>query len=336
MNKKASPHTTPSARDHAYMAVGLVAALICSICVYSDETPSTKVTLTKLRNRVVGEAIETVVGGWDRPVGRSALTVASKLLLAPAASIITRQVRKIDVRPGDVLEGDPMSNIRLSDGPLASTVDANVTRVRIEGFDSLADFPPRLVASGSDLVEAVSTLHSLDARVWLDTRLSMPLGVRLSQPLLVAATLSNVSLCLRWRVVLRKGALSAALSGAALSRSSLDVALDEVRVHIQDEVLVRIEAMPSDTDADAAPAASPLWRAFSKAFASLLKETVEAKAATTIEEALRAALDHGDKVAGADESAAAITKGAATSPSPGSAPLRPARFASRAALTCCR
>ena len=138
------------------------------------------------------------------------------------------------------------------------------------------------------------------------------------------------------RVVLRKGALSAALSGAALSRSSLDVALDEVGVHIQDEVLVRIEAMPSDTDADAAPAASPLWRAFSKAFASLLKETVEAKAATTIEEALRAALDHGDKVAGADESAAAITKGAATSPSPGSAPLRPARFASRAALTCCR
>ena len=331
VNKKASPHNTAT----TYMAVGLVAALICSICVYSDETPSTKVTLTKLRNRVVGEAIETVVGGWDRPVGRSALTVASKLLLAPAASIITRQVRKIDVRPGDVLEGDPISNIRLSDGPFASTVDANVTRVRIEGFDSLADFQPRLVASGSDLVEAVSTLHSLDARVWLDTRLSGPLGVRLSQPLLVAATLSNVSLCLRWRVVLRKGALSAALSGAALSRSSLVVALDEVRVHIQDEVLVRIEAMPSDTDADAAPAASPLWRAFSKAFASLLKETVEAKAATTIEEALRAALITATRSPARTRAPPLSPK--VRPPLPAQAPsARPARFASRAALTCCR
>ena len=266
---------------------------------------------TKLRNRVVGEAIETVVGGWDRPVGRSALTVASKLLLAPAASIITRQVRKIDVRPGDVLEGDLISNIRLSDGPFASTVDANVTRVRIEGFDSLADFPPRLVASGSDLVEALSTLHSLDARVWLDTRLSGPLGVRLSQPLLVAATLSNVSLCLRWRVVLRKGA-PPPLSQVRRSRAPhLTSRWTRSACTSRTKCSSVSRRCLSDTDADAAPAASPP-RAFSKAFASLLKEIVEAKAATTIEEALRAALDHGDKVAGADESAAAVTKGAAT------------------------
>ena len=136
---------------------------------------------------------------------------------------------------------------------------------------------------------------------------SIHVGLSLDQPLVLAATLDNASLTLRFRCAPKRGALAA--TGArfdklvALDRSALWLELESVRVRIDGDILVSVEsaAQPEDehssshtaSSGGASGGASPsmLWRLFSKALSSTLRELVEQHAALAIHETLQVMLD---------------------------------------------
>ena len=270
----------------------LTAALLAS----SAETSSSNrgALLSALRGvaeTLAGETLEAAAA-WDKPLGRAVLKSASLLVLRPSAHAIAA-LRRLHLTP----EVEPLE---LFSGPLSS-LNANVTLMHVSGLESLSAFPA-LSADGPQVVETTSTFRSLDTHVGLQTRFAGPLGWTLEQPLVLAATLENVSLTLRFRCAPKRGALAA--TGArfdklvALDRSALQLELESVRVRIDGDILVSVEsaAEPEDEHSSspaASSGASPsmLWRLFSKALSSTLRELVEEQAALAIHETLQVMLE---------------------------------------------
>ena len=123
----------------------------------------------------------------------------------------------------------------------------------------------------------------------MDTSFHGPFGAGAGvQPLVLSASLSNVSLCLRFRCSLKRGALSASVvkgSLAGLDRSSLTLELADVRVLVGD-IVVSIADGGSRNENGEEAAPSLVWKLFSRALSTTLRAMVEEQAAIAIREAV--------------------------------------------------
>ena len=229
---------------------------------------------------------------WDAPLGKAVLHLATVLLLRPAFITISEAVRGVDLIPVE-------PKIDLEGGMLARSIDANLTRLRIDGLHSLSPFPS-LTASGTELVAASSSFENIDAEALLSARLRGPVGQYISQKLRLRASLSNVSLDITWRCCLRKDVkISSVVSAVAATNplgnndlsSALDIGVANVTVRC-DDVVVQVESAEGEDEAEEQLGSiAPVWRLLSRAFSTLLKALVEEHAATAVREGLEAALE---------------------------------------------
>lgn len=231
-----------------------------------------------MHTRAAGDALEAAAS-WDKPLGRAVLHTASLILLRPAAKAISG-LKALDLAPDE-------EEIVLIGGPFAS-LKANTTRLHVGGLQSLQTFP-ELRSDGPEHVLATSAFHILEARAHLDTSFHGPFGAGAGvQPLVLSASLSNVSLCLRFRCSLKRGALSASVvkgSLAGLDRSSLTLELADVRVLVGD-IVVSIADGGSRNENGEEAAPSLVWKLFSRALSTTLRAMVEEQAAIAIREAV--------------------------------------------------
>lgn len=235
-----------------------------------------------MHTRAAGDALEAAAS-WDKPLGRAVLHTASLILLRPAAKAISG-LKALDLAPDE-------EEIVLIGGPFAS-LKANTTRLHVGGLQSLQTFP-ELRSDGPEHVIATSAFHILEARAHLDTSFQGPFGAGAGvQPLVLSASLSNVSLCLRFRCTLKRGALSASVvkgSLAGLDRSSLTLELADVRVLVGD-IVVSIADGGSKNENGEEAAPSLVWKLFSRALSATLRAMVEEQAAIAIREAVEEVL----------------------------------------------
>ena len=269
----------------------------CALVLALAATPSPTPPPTSRRNALLSLAADellprTGMTSWDAPLGKAVLHLATVLLLRPAFITISEAVRGVDLIPVE-------PKIDLEGGMLARSIDANLTRLRIDGLHSLSPFPS-LTASGTELVAASSSFENIDAEALLSARLHGPFGHYTSQKLKLRASLSNVSLDITWRCCLRKDIkVSQVVSAVAASNplgnndlsSALDIGVANVTVRC-DDVVVQVESAEGEDEAEEQLGSiAPVWRLLSRAFSTLLKALVEEHAATAVREGLEAALE---------------------------------------------
>ena len=114
-------------------------------------TPSPTPPPTSRRNALLSLAADellprTGVTSWDAPLGKAVLHLATVLLLRPAFITISEAVRGVDLMPVE-------PKIDLEGGMHARSIDANLTRLRIDGcllsFPSLTAWDELVAASSS-------------------------------------------------------------------------------------------------------------------------------------------------------------------------------------------
>ena len=230
----------------------------------SDASPSRSAvtSVSALAARKAGvELLEKAVT-WESPLGRALLHIATILLLRPAFLTISQAIAGFTVQPDFVEETKHI-------GPL--TLCANLTRLRVDGLQTLGPFP-ELTSAGAKLVTASSSIGTVDASAWVSARLSGPLGAwSHSQRLRLHASLTNVSLEITWRCELRKGAVAKAFGARArrslgpgdspdeqassswagmLDPSSVSLGVERVALRVGGELMLQVD--PATVDEGAA------------------------------------------------------------------------------------
>ncbi len=234
---------------------------------------------------------------WDGVLGKG-LLLAVSAAMTPAAAVVAN-VGRIDL-PGELGPAGPLGEELDLDAPPLTSAKANVTRLTVDGLESLAPFS--IAAADAGHVEGSASFGGLQMRMELDIQLQLPFGRSRATKLALLSEVRNVTTAVTLRCGLRKDRLvRSVVHGGELGPGAVRLAVHSVRVNLGGRLDVRVER--ADAGADAEGGAGAVWRVLNGVLQAALREQVERRVEEAIHEAIQELIDSWGGGAAADGAA---------------------------------
>lgn len=255
-----------------------LALLVLALSHASDRPVSGQPPLPAVVRTAATSWLVRNLAAWDAPVGRRVLLLAERIILRPAAAVLS-------ALPAVVVSPE---NVTAVASALQTEVAANATKLTMEGLSTLRPFV--VSPNGHDTLDATSSFGQLRVAMEVDASWRGPLGLRGNGPLVMRAEVNDCRFTVTWTCRVDPVAIRAAMTGAApmatatkATTDAIVVSPDAVHVSIDGELAVRLDGL------GLLGAVPPfLWRVLSRALSSPFKHAVEVGVAEAILDALKA------------------------------------------------